>query len=999
VTERPESPYKGLNAFDDSDLDALFFFGRERESEVVVANLIASRLTVLYGPSGVGKSSLLRAAVVRTLRELPEAPLVVVFSRWGGDPAAALTRATGGEPGEAPVEALRRAQADRDLYLVLDQVEEYFLYHADDRGPGSFAEALPAVLAAPLRVNVLVSLREDSLAKLDRFTGRILGLFANTLRLDRLDRDAARAAIVRPVERFAELTGSAASVEPALVERVLDEVASGRIDSGLGGSGAVAGGDAEVRIEAPYLQLVLQRLWDEERAAGSDVLRLETLGRIGGAEHVVEEHLEGALDELVPEDKDVAARLFDHLVTPSGTKIAHEIPDLADFGGVTVEEVEPVLSALAERRILRSLDEGGRVRFEIFHDVLAQPVLAWRARHRAERELERRLEDAHRRRRRLQRLFALALVALGLMAAVTVFALDQRAEAQEQADRATARALEASSAAVLPLEPELGLALAREAALLAPSESTEGALRTALLESRVRATIPFGEPLLGATVSGDSVLAGTAGGSVVVKGLRDGRTSGTAETGVAAVDVSFTPDGTALLTGADGRVRVIVTGEDAVLVPGVDGSLGAEVSGDGASALAIARDGVRLVELASGDVRQAFPHPGATSAALSSEGRRVVTGGVRTSVRLWNVAGGAFVRRLVGEGGRTLAVAYSPRGTVVAAAGADGSARLWRVTQRRPASVLAGHRGAVTTVGFSEDGTQVVTAGSDRTVRVWRVDSGASLLDPFRGHTGTVLSAAFLGGAGSPIVTASSDGTVRLWDATVQPVLAELADLGARVDDVAAAGDELEVVAGDELHILDATSGQELRREQAPPRTATVEGPDGSTATIRGDTVVLRSGERETVLRGHGDAVTSVAFSSDGTRVVTTSRDREARIWDAVTGEALRTLTGHRGTVNDAAFNPNGRWIVTGGPSTAGVWDAETGALAFFLRGHRGPVTAAAFDATGRAVVTAGADGTVRRYECEVCGGLDDLVALAEQRLEATGRELTDEERERYVGD
>ena len=62
----PTSPYKGLNAFEDTELDALLFFGRERETEIVVANLIASRLSVLYGPSGVGKTSLLRAAVARS---------------------------------------------------------------------------------------------------------------------------------------------------------------------------------------------------------------------------------------------------------------------------------------------------------------------------------------------------------------------------------------------------------------------------------------------------------------------------------------------------------------------------------------------------------------------------------------------------------------------------------------------------------------------------------------------------------------------------------------------------------------------------------------------------------------------------------------------------------------------------------------------------------------------------------------------------------------------
>jgi hypothetical protein len=68
---RPTSPYKGLAAFDDSELDEQLFFGREHERDVIVANVVASRLTVLYGPSGVGKSSIVRAGVARDLRGLP----------------------------------------------------------------------------------------------------------------------------------------------------------------------------------------------------------------------------------------------------------------------------------------------------------------------------------------------------------------------------------------------------------------------------------------------------------------------------------------------------------------------------------------------------------------------------------------------------------------------------------------------------------------------------------------------------------------------------------------------------------------------------------------------------------------------------------------------------------------------------------------------------------------------------------------------------------------
>jgi len=272
----PSSPYKGLNAFEDTELDALLFFGRERETEIVVANLIASRLTVLYGPSGVGKSSLLSAAVARSLRALPEEPLVVVFSSWSDDPNAALAESVGETAGldvdGSALAALTRVQAERDVYVVLDQAEEYFLYHAGDAGPGSFAEALPAVVTTLPRVNVLISLREDSLAKLDRFAGRVPGLFGNTLRLDRLDRNAARSAVLRPAERYAELTGETVTVEPELVERVLDEVGTGQIEPALGGLGAVEGGGDGARIEAPYLQLVMQRLWDEEHRSGSTTL-------------------------------------------------------------------------------------------------------------------------------------------------------------------------------------------------------------------------------------------------------------------------------------------------------------------------------------------------------------------------------------------------------------------------------------------------------------------------------------------------------------------------------------------------------------------------------------------------------------------------------------------------------------------------------------------------------------------------------------------------------
>ena len=350
---------------------------------------------MLYGPSGVGKSSLLRAAVARSLRELPEQPLVVVFSSWSDDPNAALAEAVAEAPGcreRLAVAALERAQAERDVYLVLDQAEEYFLYHADD-GAGRLVRAMRCPpCSRPLRVNVLVSLREDSLAKLDRFTGRIPSLFANTLRLDRLDRAAARAAIVAPGRALRRARpAEPVAIEPELVERVLDEVGAGQIEPALGGLGAVEGSEPAARIEAPYLQLVMQRLWEEERAAGSDALRARDARARSEARSRSSRSTSRARWRSSPTDeKDVAARLFNHLVTPSGTKIAHDVSDLADFG----ERADGGGRSRCCRRLARAADpalgRGGRATSATRSSTTCspQPVLAWRAAHEAERELE-----------------------------------------------------------------------------------------------------------------------------------------------------------------------------------------------------------------------------------------------------------------------------------------------------------------------------------------------------------------------------------------------------------------------------------------------------------------------------------------------------------------------------------------------------------------------------------------------------------------------------------
>ena len=117
-------------------------------------------------------------------------------------------------------------------------------------------------------------------------------------------------------------------------------------------------------------------------------------------------------------------------------------------------------------------------------------------------------------------------------------------------------------------------------------------------------------------------------------------------------------------------------------------------------------------------------------------------------------------------------------------------------------------------------------------------------------------------------------------------------------------------------------------------------------------------------LVGHTAEVRSVSFSSDGTRIVTASDDRTARVWDATTGAELYRLAGHAGEVRSAFFSRDGTRIVTASrDKTARVWDAASRAVLLELSGHGDDVFSAAFSPDGRLVVTASADKTARIWD------------------------------------
>jgi WD40 repeat protein len=1130
VTERlvaaPASPYKGLTRFEDSELDALLFFGREREREVIAANLIASRLTVLYGVSGVGKSSLLRAGVARRLRELAPEATVVVYDTWTGDPARGLLDAVASAAPDAAPPVEGRSLTDAldgfgELYLILDQFEELFVYGL----AAPFAEALGEVVTRPdLRVNVLIAVREDALAQLDVFTGRVPNVFSNYLPLDRLDRDAGRAAIEGPLGRYNELRPASPPVEtePGLVEAVLDEVAAGRVELAATGKGAATGvaGDA---IEAPFLQLVMERLWEEETARGSTTLRLATLEALGGAEAIVQAHLERAVGALGSAEKDVAARIFHHLVTPSGTKIAHRVGDLAQYAGVRERELRPVLARLGEERILRPSDG----RYEIFHDVLADAVLSWRTAHQARRDLARR-------HRRALAVAGGSLVLLAIMLAVTIFALAQRSEAREkarlaraEAREATARGLDAEAIGLLSADPELGLLLATQAARLSPTEQAEDVLRRALLASRVRRVFRTGSPVVAAAyspngrrllVAGEDVvrladtsservrtlrmpgritaadfssdsrfvLATDRGGTVRVWDVETGRRLQTIRHGAPIATAEFSPEGDRLATaGRDGALRIWRTADGTAVAAAELGTplRKASFGPGGRLIIAVGNDSrARVVDAETGLALLSLDHGArVTDALISPTGKLMVTAGADGKVRIYG-ARGSRLQELRGHRGPVTAIAAQAQGRLLATASEDGTARVWTLFDGEQLALHPGHSSAVTSVEFSDDGFSVVTTSADGSAHIWQPSTGTTRA-VLAGHTDTVTAADFSPN-GRAVITASEDGTARTWTAQAQPQLDLLRRFDRAVLSAAISPDgELIAVAGpDGVRLLRASDGRPLRTLTRSPGVGVAFSSDGSlmaaalgtravvwrtssgrlvrtfahsepvrsvalasglVATASADRVgrlwsldgrLVRSltghlgaltaiafspdgrrlvtgssdrtarvwrtatGKQEHVLVGHRRGVTAVAFGSDGRTIATASRDEDVRTWNAATGLPLRMFRGHFGIVRDASLSRDGRWLVTAGPTTAGLWDAGSGARHLQLRGHDGALTTALFDPSGRTVVTASVDGTLRRYRCEVCGGLEALRDLAERRLRATGRKPTPTEVRRYFG-
>jgi hypothetical protein len=341
-------PFVGLSAF--TPHTAHYFTGRERFALTLAGTVLRSRIGVLFGASGCGKSSVLGAALPQALDAVLERPetregfddeaaasgepfRLLQFRRWHPGFEERLFRAAVAKLGARHGTTLRQAIAewtDRShgpVVMVLDQFEEFLLYHPDPIAT-PFVQELSAVTADErLDAHVLFSLREDSVAPLDALRAVMPGILSSPIQLLPLDDEAAEQAIRRPVAEWSERNlgrPDGVAIEDELVTELLRQV---RI--GATGSIGAASGRHQTLVELPLLQLTLERLWLEEAKTWPiTALRAETLRRLGGADGIVRDHLQATIGQLSPEQRALAASLMGYLVTPSGAKHAWRADDL-----------------------------------------------------------------------------------------------------------------------------------------------------------------------------------------------------------------------------------------------------------------------------------------------------------------------------------------------------------------------------------------------------------------------------------------------------------------------------------------------------------------------------------------------------------------------------------------------------------------------------------------------------------------------------------------------